>query len=143
MANRLQRGLIAISVLAALLGGPALAGDAKSSPEARALIERQLDAFSHDDGPAAYAFAAPAIKSIFPDPSVFMAMVRQQYTPVYRHRSVEFGPVETDADSMAQAVTFVDENDQVWKALYKLARQPDGSWLISGCSLIKSDDKST
>ncbi len=143
MANSLQMRFLAIGLTAFLLSGASVAEDKKGSPEARALIERQLDAFAHDDGPAAYAIAAPAIKSIFADPNVFLSMVRQQYTPVYRHRSVEFGPVEADTDSMAQVVTFVDENNQVWKALYKLARQPDGSWLISGCSLVKSDDKST
>ena len=143
MASTMRRRFLAIGVMAALLGGPALAQADKSSPDARALIERQLDALAHDDAPAAYAFAAPGIKAMFPDASVFMTMVRQQYTPVYHHRSVEFGPAKADSEAIEQAVTFVDDDNQVWKALYKLARQPDGSWLIAGCSLIKSDDKST
>jgi Domain of unknown function (DUF4864) len=142
MAYRLQQMILAISIAAALVCGPALSQDAKSSPDARALIERQLDAFAHDDAPAAYAFAAPGIKAMFTDPGVFMSMVRQQYTPVYHHRSVEFGAAQVGADQIEQAVTFVDDNGQVWKALYKLARQPDGQWLITGCALIKSDDKS-
>jgi hypothetical protein len=37
------------------------------------------------------AFADPAIKEMFVDADHFMAMVRDRYAPVYRHRSVEFG----------------------------------------------------
>ena len=143
MTRTIQRAILAIGVAAALLGGPALADDAKTSPDARALIERQLDALAKDDAPAAYALAAPGIKAMFPNAGVFLSMVKTQYTPVYHHRSVEFGPAQTDVDAIAQGVTFVDDDNQVWKALYKLARQPDGSWLIAGCSILKSDDKAT
>jgi len=143
MANKVFGSLTTVGLLLILLCSPALADDAKPSPDARALIERQLDALAHDDAAGAYALAAPGIKAMFPDADIFLKMVRSQYTPVYHHRSVEFGPAQSDADSIAQGVTFVDDDNQVWKALYKLARQPDGSWLITGCSLIKSDDKST
>jgi hypothetical protein len=70
-------------------------------------------------------------------------MVRSKYTPVYRHRSVEFGDMRRDGDTASQVVTFVDEDNQVWKALYDLARQPDGSWLITSCVLVRSPDTST
>jgi hypothetical protein len=131
---------MALGAIATLMFGTAWAQDApdaKGSPEARALIERQLDAFSRDDAPAAYAEAAPGIKAIFPDADTFMAMVREGYTPVYRHRSVEFGPAEQDGDSIEQEATFVDQDGQAWQALYQLTRQPDGTWLISACSLLK------
>jgi len=145
MAGGLRMKALALGVLASLAFGPAMAQetqDAKGSPEARSLIERQLDAFSHNDAPAAYAEAAPSITAMFTDPDTFMSMVRQHYAPVYRHRSVDFGPAKTDADTIEQEVTFVDQDDEVWKALYRLTRQPDGKWLISGCTLIRSNDKS-
>jgi Domain of unknown function (DUF4864) len=137
--------VLALGAMIAVAVGPALAQDAtdgKSSPEARSLIERQLDAFAHDDAGGAYAEAAPGITAMFGDPDTFMTMVRQHYAPVYRHRSVEFGPAKINADTIEQEATFVDENDEVWAALYRLARQPNGTWLISGCTLIRSDDKS-
>ena len=56
----------------------------------RAIIERQFDAFARDDAEAAYALADPAIKHMFGDADHFLAMVRDRYPPVYRHRSVEF-----------------------------------------------------
>ena len=145
MAGGLRMKALALGVLASLAFGPAMAQETeqeKGSPEARSLIERQLDAFSHNDAPAAYAEAAPSITAMFTDPDTFMSMVRQHYAPVYRHRSVDFGPAKTDADTIEQEVTFVDENEQVWTALYRLTRQPDGKWLISGCILVRSNDKS-
>jgi len=139
--GRLAKALLALGLWLNLAHPPALAGDAPP-PEARATIERQLDAFARDDAEAAYALAAPGIKQMFGDSGVFMTMVRTQYAPVYRHRSVEFGAAVVEADDVAQAVTFVDPDNQVWTAFYKLARQPDGTWLISGCSLAKSTDAS-
>jgi hypothetical protein len=133
-----------LGLLALLSAAPALADDAGADhPEVRALIERQLDAFAHDDAAGAYALAAPTLKTIFSDPDIFMGMVRTRYAPVYRHRSVEFGQLDVNGDNISQIVTLVDQDNQVWKALYKLARQPDGSWLINGCLLIKSTDAST
>ena len=58
-------GLMALFAAAA----PAVAGDDSSAaPNARALIEQQLDALARDDASGAYALAAPAIKSKFADP---------------------------------------------------------------------------
>ena len=145
MAGDMRTKALALGLIANLAFGAAMAQetqDAKGSPEARSLIERQLDAFSRDDAPAAYAEAAPPITAMFGDPDAFMSMVREHYAPVYRHRSVDFGPARTVADTIEQEVTFVDQDDEVWKALYRLTRQPDGQWLISGCTLIRSNDKS-
>jgi hypothetical protein len=127
-----------------LFAVPATAGDGSGNgKDVRALIERQLDAFAHDDGAAAYALAAPGIKTIFSDSDAFLAMVRKNYAPVYHHRSIDFGPMDVDGDNVSQVVTIVDDDNVVWKALYKLARQPDGQWLINGCLLVKSTDAAT
>lgn len=109
------------------------------SPEARALIERQLDAFGRDDAAAAYSEAAPQVKAIFPDADTFMSMVRRGYAPVYRHRSVEFGPATVESDTIQQEATFIDAQGKAWKAIYRLSRGPDGAWLISACQLIEAD----
>jgi Domain of unknown function (DUF4864) len=138
----MRKTVLAAAAMAVLSVGPTFAQsaeEAQSSPEARALIERQLDAFGRDDADAAYAEAAPSIKAIFPDADTFMSMVRRGYAPVYRHRSVEFGPATRDGDRIQQEATFVDQAGQAWKALYRLSRQPDGTWLISACWLVKLD----
>ena len=138
MLKALARLAPLLAFAAALSLGPAGADD---SGGARALIQRQLDAFAEGDASGAYALASPGIRTIFPDSGIFMEMVKHQYAPVYRHRSAEFGAFTLDGDNATQLLTIVDENNEVWTAIYKLARQPDGSWLISGCVLIKSDAK--
>jgi uncharacterized protein DUF4864 len=140
MTRRLGRCLCIVGLLTLLSAPSSWAGDGS---DVRALIERQFDAFAHDDAATAYSYAAPGLKIVFTDPDNFMAMVRKSYQPVYRHRSVEFGQMDIDGDNAQQVVTIVDNDNVVWKALYKLARQPGGAWLINGCVLIKTTDSAT
>jgi len=141
MDERMSRLGIVFLFCLSLFAAPAWAAET-APPEARALIERQLDAFAHDDAEGAYALAAPGIKALFTDSETFMAMVRQGYAPVYRHRSVEFGAFAEDGDKIEQSLTIVDEDNSVWAAIYYLARQPDGTWRTNGCLLIKSTESS-
>jgi uncharacterized protein DUF4864 len=110
-----------------------------TAARSRAIVERQFDAFERDDGEAAYALAAPTIKRIFGDADHFMAMVRDHYAPVYRHRSVEFGAFSESGDTASLEATLVDNDNVVWTALYSLSRETNGDWLISSCVLVKSD----
>jgi hypothetical protein len=139
MVKALLRLVPLLGFLAIVALAPARAEEAAA--EAHTLIQRQLDAFEHGDASGAYALAAPGIKSIFTDSGIFMEMVRTKYAPVYHHRSAEFGAFSRDGDNASQDLTIVDDNNEVWTAIYKLARQPDGSWLISGCLLVKSNAK--
>jgi hypothetical protein len=110
-----------------------------TAASSQAIVQRQFDAFERDDGEAAYALAAPTIKQIFGDPDHFMAMVRDHYAPVYRHRSVEFGAFKESGDQASLEATLVDDDNVVWTALYSLSQDANGDWLISGCVLVKSD----
>jgi len=144
VAGPLARIFSVLALMSLFSAAPAAAGDVSSAaPEVRAVIERQLDAFARGDAAGAYALAAPGIKTMFADADIFITMVRDKYAPVYRHRSVEFGAAQGDGDKVSQVLTIVDDDNQVWKALYELARQPDGTWLITGCVLIRSTDTST
>ena len=75
---------------------------------------------------------------MFPQADIFMAMVRNSYAPVYRHKSLEFGEARVEGDWIAQRVHIVDENGEAWEALYTLEREPDGTFKITGCSLLKA-----
>ena len=105
---------------------------------AQSVIRSQAEAFSRDDAAAAYSYAAPAIKGIFPRAEIFMSMVQQGYAPVYRHRSFEFGEARVADGVIAQRVHIIDANGEAWEALYTLEQQPDGSLKITGCSLLKA-----
>ncbi len=100
-------------------------------------IERQLRAFLADDGAAAYSFAAPNIQTMFPTQDVFMELVRRGYQPVYRSRSHSFGPLRETASGLEQLVDIVDAAGDFWVARYTLEQQPDGTWKITSCVLLK------
>jgi hypothetical protein len=104
---------------------------------ARDIIRAQEQAFVRDDAGAAYSYAAPAIREIFPAPDIFMSMVQNGYAPVYRHKSFEFGDSKSEGNWISQRVHIVDANGEAWEALYTLEQQGDGSYKITGCSLLK------
>jgi hypothetical protein len=127
-----------VLVIAFLIGLTAPACAADDVAAAQNVIRSQEQAFSRDDSAAAYSHAAPAIQGIFPDAETFMAMVRNSYAPVYRHKSFEFGEARAADGKVAQRVNIVDADGVPWEALYTLERQPDGSVKISGCVLLKA-----
>jgi Domain of unknown function (DUF4864) len=131
-----MRAFLLLGALLIGLGAPAHAADDVAA--AQKVIRAQVDAFGRDDAAAAYSHAAPAIREIFPQPDIFMAMVRGSYAPVYRHRSFEFGEARDADGRIAQRVQIVDDDGVAWVALYTLERQPDGSLKITGCSLRKA-----
>ncbi|WP_291853279.1 DUF4864 domain-containing protein [Bradyrhizobium sp.] len=129
----------AVLLLGILLGlatsAPARADEVAA---AQGVIRAQAQAFGRDDAAAAYSHAAPEIRQLFPQPDIFMQMVRQGYPPVYRHRSFEFGEARVANGRVAQRVHIIDDNGEAWEALYTLEQQPDGSLKITGCSLLKA-----
>jgi hypothetical protein len=134
-------GRLALGLLA-LFFAFAASARVDDSADAKAVISQQLDAFTHDDAHAAWALAAPAIREKFSDADAFMSMVKTAYPPVYRRRSVEFGKQSREGDEIAQEMVFVDESNDVWAGVYKLERQGEGDWKITGCVLIRANESS-
>ncbi|UEM14819.1 DUF4864 domain-containing protein [Bradyrhizobium barranii subsp. barranii] len=123
-----------VALMITLGAAPACAADVTA---AQGVIRAQEQAFARDDAAAAYSHAAPAIREIFPAPDIFMSMVQNGYAPVYRHRSFEFGESRSEGNWISQHVHIVDANGEAWEALYTLEQQADGSYKITGCSLLK------
>lgn len=140
MIRSMTAALFAIFLIAGLhTRADAQAVSDADAAEFQRIISGQIAAFNADDGPAAYAFAAPLIQQIFPTPDVFMAMVKKGYQPVYRQKTYAFSKVETDsAGRPNQFVDILDMNGKTWTAVYTMERQPDGSWKISGCMLVEA-----
>jgi hypothetical protein len=114
--------------------------DEVSSADATAIksiVTGQLNAFQHDDGAAAYGYASPAIRDLFPTADIFMNMVRKGYPPVYRPQSVTFGEVRASPAGPQQKVFLTGPDGKSYVAIYSLQRQPDGSWKINGCVLVE------
>jgi hypothetical protein len=134
----LKQTIAAVAVAVSMWVAVASAEDLTAA-SSRAIVERQFDAFARDDGEAAYALAAPTIKQMVGDADHFMAMVRDHYGAVYRHRSVEFGAFKESDDDASLEATLVDNDNVVWTALYSFRRVTNGDWLISGCVLAKAE----
>lgn len=106
--------------------------------EFQRIITAQIGAFRADDGQAAYGYAAPVVRKIFPTSDVFMAMVKQGYPQVYRPQSFAFNDTLIDPlGRPAQKVTIVGPDGKTYIAIYTMERQPDGTWLISGCTMAQ------
>lgn len=130
-----MRVIALIAAILFALASPATADDASAAQD---VIRAQEQAFGRDDAAAAYSYAAPAVRRIFPQADTFMSMVQGAYAPVYRHKSFEFGETRSEGDRIAQRVHIIDANGEAWEALYTLERQADGSLKITGCSLLKA-----
>ncbi|HEY7763452.1 MAG TPA: DUF4864 domain-containing protein [Aestuariivirgaceae bacterium] len=138
---RLMRCMVVMTIALGMFLGVVQAQELSGSDSEvfRRIISSQIQAFRADDGVAAYSYAAPAIKKIFPSPEIFMQMVRNGYLPVYRPRSYSFGAVTNEMNGRpTQRVTIIDANGKAWVALYSFEKQADGTWKIIGCSLVES-----
>ena len=111
-------------------------------PEARIIVADQLSAFERGDAAGAWRLIAPEVQEKFTSASNFMDMVKSKYGPIYRHRSVDFGPAARKGDQIGVVVTIVADDNEVWSALFLLSKQTDGGWRTTGCMLTKAPQTS-
>ncbi len=106
------------------------------------VIETQLRAFGRNDAATAFAQAAPAIRARFGSAARFMRMVETRYLPVYRSRAVTFGRLKILRGAPVQEVFLVGPGGKLWRAFYRMERQPDGGWKILGVVLLRPKGRS-
>ncbi len=146
--TRVARALASLLFVAAfaLFATSAARAERVSTSDAkavRAVVEAQLSAFAADDAKRAFSYAAPSIREMFGTPDRFMEMVRAGYPVVYRPASVVFLNPEWVEGQLVQGVHLTDASGALWLAVYRLERQPDKSWRISGCDAQPSSGKMT
>ena len=129
-----------VLLIAILLGFAAPVRAADDVAAAQNIIRSQVEAIVHDDAATAYSYATPTIQNMFPQADIFLGMVQRTYTPIYRHKSFEFGEGRAADGKIAQAVHIVDADGVPWEGLYTLEQEPDGSIKISGCVLLKTGE---
>ncbi|NJO08678.1 MAG: DUF4864 domain-containing protein [Leptolyngbyaceae cyanobacterium SL_1_1] len=56
----------------------------------RAVVQEQLRAFQADDSDAAFVLAAPSIRQKLKTADSFLTLIKTNYYPIYRPRSVVF-----------------------------------------------------
>jgi hypothetical protein len=97
-----------------------------------------MAAFKIDDWAAAFAYATPSIQTKFQNPQVFSQMVTQAYQPVYRPRGVEFRELKPSEFGPTQEVYVIGPDGFSYLAYYTMEKQPDGTWRINGCYLMRA-----
>ena len=107
----------------------------------QAVISAQIEAFKRDDGEVAFSFAAPDIRKMFATPDIFMAMVRQQYAPVYRPRYIEYLEPFVTEKPVFQPLILSGENGITVLARYVVERQADGDWRITSVTLSPAPEQ--
>jgi hypothetical protein len=121
---------------------PKAFADEPPPAEARAVVADQLSAFERDDAADAFRLSAPQVREKFGTPGEFIDAIKANYGPIYRHRSVDFGPAARQGDKIGMVVTLVAEDNEVWSALFVLSKQGDGQWRTSACLLAKAPQAS-
>lgn len=140
-ASRLSHAFAPILALALALLSPT-APRADSGSEIRAVIAAQIEAFRRDDWEAAFAFASPAIRSMFRTADRFGGMVRQGYPMVWRPARIEPGPLADGPRGPVQTMFIEDARGVLHEAEYEM-QQVSGSWRINGVRIRRAEGAST
>ena len=122
---------------------PAGALSAEDEKNVRMVVQGQLDALARDDAAKAFSFAAPNVRDAFVTAPRFLDMVQRGYPVVYRPASVAFLKVEGKDKLAFQRVQMTDQAGVPWLATYSLARQKNGAWRITGCSVTENRGRMT
>ena len=131
---------IPVAVMFALVCVSAARADVSGADQAaiQGVIGNQIDAFRHDDAGGAFSYATPELQTMFGSATRFMTMVQQQYRPVYRPRTVDFGTLSDTGGEVIQSVELIGPDGLAYTARYTMQRQPNGVWRIGACELLES-----
>ena len=143
-----RRWMLMVSLLAAVVFPPWMA-QGMADPVAQAdvasiqgAILGQLHALSEDDATRAFELSSPSIRSQMGDADNFLRIIKEEYSPIYRHLVVIFSAPELLGDTIIQIVRLTDRENRVWLAIYSMERDTSGSWKIDGCQLLETSSVS-
>jgi Domain of unknown function (DUF4864) len=116
---------------------------AEDEKKIRTVVRGQLDALAKDDAVKAFSYAAPNIRKAFGTAPRFLDMVQRGYPVVVRPASVAFLKAEGKSELAFQRVQMTDQAGLPWLVTYSLARQKNGVWRITGCSVLENRGRMT
>jgi hypothetical protein len=137
----MRRALGLLALLIGLLASRAGFAEEISAADASAIlaaVQSQLDAFADDDAAKAFDLATPATRALLGTPDRFLKLIKDQYPPIYRNRSVQFSTPEMIEGHALIMARLTDRENIVWIAIYEMEQEADGSWKIDGCSLFET-----
>lgn len=101
-------------------------------------IRGQLHALAEDDAESAFELITPSIRSQMGTPENFLRIIKEEYSPIYRHLVVIFSAPQALGDAIIQIVRLTDRESRVWLAIYNMQRDMTGNWKIDGCQLMET-----
>lgn len=144
----MKRWLVTAGLLMALCGPwtTAAAIDAITTADAIAIheaVRTQVEALSKDDASGAFELTTQEKRILIGSPDNFLRMMKEEYTPIYQHRSLIFSSPEVVDGDAVQVVRVTDGAGKVWLAVFWMLQEEDGSWKIDGCHLLGTNTIST
>lgn len=101
-------------------------------------VKSQLDALMDDDATKAFELATPTTRMQIGSPDNFLRLIKEEYTPMYRHQVAIFSKPEVINGDAVQLVRLTDGAAHVWLAIFWMQQDEDRSWKIDGCQLIET-----
>lgn len=120
--------------------GPAVAADLGKSEETaiQSAVQLQIEALANDDAERAFALTTENTRSRLGSSDNFLKMIKEQYDPVYRHRTALYASPQMVRGKVYQVVRLTDLESHVWVAVYLMHKDTEGAWKIDGCQLIQT-----
>lgn len=112
-----------------------------NSADVRAIhgvIQSQIQALAQDDAVGAFDLASPDAKERLGTPENFLQIIKEHYSPIYRHRLALFSPPENINGNIIQIVRLTTRDSHVWLAVYRMQRDTEGRWRVDGCQLFET-----
>ena len=119
-----------------LLIAMALPGAAQDR-DVQSVISDQIKALQADDFDQAFSYASPNIQMIFRNADNFGVMVRRGYPMVWRPSEVTFLEQDMVKGALWQKVLIRDAGGTAHILAYRMERNAEGIWKISGVQLLK------
>ena len=104
----------------------------RDETQIRSIISEQLDALRTHDPERALACATPKRRR-HGTPGHFMETIARTFPQLIHVERALFGEIRWVEDYAAQPVQVICSDGSSTQAVYLLAQQPDGTWLIDGC----------
>jgi hypothetical protein len=114
----------------------------KAAQAVMLVVQSQLLAFAEDDAETAFSLATESTQSLARTPNDFLKVIKQRFTPIYRHRNAVFSEPEIIEGHALQVVQLIDHDNLVWIAIYEVEREADGTWKVDGCQLFETNNMS-
>jgi uncharacterized protein DUF4864 len=106
------------------------------------VIQKQIDALKTDDYAAAYSVVSQSFKALYPSVDAFARLIRTRYAQLIKPKSLVFGTVTQTTQGPVQRVFLTAADGKPYVANYSMQKQPDETWLISGCTVSRDNNSS-